>query len=253
MIKIERGKIPENIASLLNTKREKKLPRIKELAGSGKLKSKDFNGKLWSGSGEVKKFLHKSQYGKCCYCERRRDQKGETDVEHFRPKAEVKEAGENHQGYWWLVYELENLFIACKKCNQEYKQTQFPLKDESKRAYTENCDLREEEPFLINPLEENPELLIDYDIEGNRPMAKAIGRCKRGEKTVNELTGINDIDVMLERAERLEACYDVCLNLKNSENDELRSRADKRLRKYISCCSEFSGFARFYFKKKGCL
>ncbi len=250
MIKIERGKIPENIASVLNTKREKKLPKIKELVDSGELRSKDFNGKIWSG--KVKKFLHKSQHGKCCYCERRRDQKRETDVEHFRPKAEV-EGKENHPGYWWLAYDWENLLIACKKCNQEYKQTQFPLKEESKRVYTENCDLREEEPFLINPLEEDPELFIDYDIEGNRPMAKAIGRCERGKKTVNELTGMNDIEVMLERAERLEDCYDVCLNLKNSENNELRSRADKRLHKYISCCSEFSGFARFYFKKKGCI
>ena len=73
------------------------------------------------------------------------------------------------------------------------KSTHFPLKDERKRAYGEKCDFEEEEPFLINPLKENPELFIDYDVEEkSRLMVKAIGRCERGEKTVNELTGIND-------------------------------------------------------------
>ena len=248
MIKIERGKPPKKTA-LQEKKIKGKLEEIRGLAESGELRSSHFKS-LWSDP-KVKDFLYKSQHGKCCYCERKRD-KRETDVEHFRPKAEV-EGEEDHPGYWWLAYSWWNLLIACKKCNQEYKKSKFPLKDRKKRAYTENCDISEEEPFLINPLEENPEFFIDYELKETQLMAKAIGRCKRGKETVNELTGINDIEVLLERAERLEIWYDVCLNLKNSEDDKLRLRADKRLHKYISCCSEFSGFARFYFKKKGCL
>ena len=249
MIKIKRGKPPENTD--LDKKRDKELQKIRELANSGELKSKHFEN-LWSDS-KVKEFLHISQYGKCCYCERKRDKKRETDVEHFRPKAEVKEAGKGHPGYWWLAYIWENLLISCKKCNQEYKKSKFPLKDEEKRAYREDCDLGEEEPFLINPLEEDPELFIDYDLEETRLMAKAIGRCERGKKTVDELTGINDREVMEQRADKLKDYNILVRCLKNKGIDELRSMADRCLHEHISPRSEFSGFARFYFKNEGCL
>ncbi len=247
MIKIERGSPPKNTA--IDKRREKELRKIRKLAESRKLKSGHFEN-LWSDP-KVKDFLYESQYGKCCYCERKRD-KRETDVEHFRPKAEVKEAGEKHQGYWWLAYSWGNLLIACKTCNQQYKKSQFPLKNEEKRAYTENSGLGEEEPFLIAPLEENPELFIDYDLGETRLMAKAMGKCERGEKTINELTGINDRKVMEKRADKLKD-YRVWAYLKINGNDELKSEADERLREYISSCSEFSGFAKFYFKKEGCL
>ncbi|MYB26149.1 MAG: hypothetical protein F4X32_01425 [Candidatus Dadabacteria bacterium] len=247
MIKIEREESPENTA--LDKEREKELRKIRKLAKSGKLKSKHFKS-LWSDP-KVKDFLYKSQHGKCCYCERKRD-KRETDVEHFRPKAKVEGVKEDHQGYWWLAYSWQNLLIACKTCNQEYKKSKFPLKKEKKRAYTENSDLGEEEPLLINPLKEDPELCVDYDLKETRFMAKAIGKCERGEKTINELTGINDRRVMEERADKLKD-YRGWAYLKNNGDEESRSEADERLREYISPYSEFSGFARFYFEKEGCL
>ena len=249
MIKIERGEPPKN--TVLDKKRDEELREIRKLAKSGELNSKHFKN-LWSDP-EVKDFLYESQYGKCCYCERKRD-KRETDVEHFRPKAEVTEAGEDHQGYWWLAYSWENLLIACKTCNQQYKKSKFPLKNEEKRIYTENYDLGKEEPFLINPLEEDPEHFIDYDcgLKKTRLMVKAIGKCKRSQETVNELTGINDRKVMEERADKLKD-YRIWAYLKNNEKNELRSKADERLQKYVSLYSEFSGFAKFYFKKEGCL
>lgn len=169
MIKIERASPPEDTG--LDKKRKKELRRIRELAESGELKSKDFKA-LWS-EAKVKKFLYESQYGKCCYCERTRD-KIEVDVEHFRPKAEVEEA-EDHPGYWWLAYSWENLLIACKKCNQKYKKSKFPLKQGSERAYGENSALDEEKPILINLLEEDPEKFIDYDTENLQFMGKAAG------------------------------------------------------------------------------
>jgi len=258
MIKIERGKPPEKTA--IQKRKEKELRKLRKLAKSGELSSKNFDSRLWSDS-KVKDFLYSSQHGKCCYCERKRDIKRESDIDHFRPKAEVKEAEKNHQGYWWLAYCWENLLIACKTCNQEYKTSKFPLRDEKKRAYTENCDLSEEEPFLINPLEEDPECHIDYDIcfdvdcdpKKPRLMVQALGKSDRGKKTVSELTGINTREVMQERAKKLKDYKTfVCLIIKN-ENNEFRSIACDRLREYISRCSEFAGFARFYFKKMGCL
>ena len=270
MIKIERASPPEDTG--LDKKRKKELRRIRELAESGELKSKDFKA-LWS-EAKVKKFLYESQYGKCCYCERWRD-KIEVDVEHFRPKAEVEEAedhpqgnaqkdlqrararprelaGERHPGYWWLAYSWENLLIACKTCNQKYKKSKFPLKHGSERAYGENSDLGKEDPILINPLEEDPEEFIEYDLSA-KLMAKAVGKCERGRRMVaDELTGINDKKVMEERAHMYKWGYRICCaHLKNKQDSKLRSMGSESLRTYISRRSEFSGFARFYFRKKG--
>lgn len=248
MIKIERGSPPADTA--MDRKRERVLRKIRELVETGKLNSTKikFN-TLWSAP-EVKDFLYESQHRKCCYCERNRDKK-EFDVEHFRPKGKVKEAEKTHPGYWWLAYDWENLLIACKTCNQK-KSTHFPLKDEEKRAYLEDADLGKEVPILINPLKENPELFIDYDLRETKPMVKAIGRCERGEKTVNKLTGINDRNVMEGRAYKLKDYQLIRLLFQNGGN-ELYSAAIERMRKYVSPTSEFSGFAKFYFRKEGCL
>jgi len=247
MVKIERGSPPAKTA--MDKKRKEVLREIRKLAESGELKSKNFNKRrLWS-KPEVKDFLCESQYGKCCYCERKRDPK-EFDVEHFRPKAQVKE-DENHPGYWWLAYNWDNLLIACKSCNNK-KGSHFPLEDEEKRAYGENCDLGEEEPLLINPLKENPELFIDYDVEGSQLMVKATGRCERGEKTVNELTGINEREVMQERARKLKF-YRMIRNSMWDGNDELNLEIYRDFRECVSPSGKFAGLARFYFRKEGCL
>ena len=248
MIKIERGKVPENTA--LDNKKKEKLQEIRDLINSGKPAS--FEGReLWS-SREVKEFLYESQHGKCCYCERK-PPKRETDVEHFRPKGKVEGAKRDHSGYWWLAYNWENLLIACQLCNRTYKRAQFPLKDESKRVYEENCDLSEEKPFLIDPLEEDPEQCIYYEeLKEDQFMVKAVGTCERAEKMIRKLTGINDAYVMLQRADKLKD-YRGWAYLKNNVDDEsIRSEADERLQEYVSPCSEFSGFARFYFNKEGC-
>lgn len=245
MIRIERGEPPKG--NKLDGRREKELQKIRKAVSSGE--SYRFE-PLWSDR-KVKKFLHRSQHGKCCYCERRRDERRESDVEHFRPKAEV-DGAENHPGYWWLAYSWENLLIACKTCNQEYKKSKFPLKHCSERACGEKSDLAKEEPILINPLEEDPEEFIEYDLSA-KYMAKADGKCERGRETVDELTGINDMQVMNERAGKIRHYRMCALSLNNGVGDELRTEAEKCLSEYISSRSPFSGFARFYFKKMGCL
>ncbi len=241
MIKIKRDNPPEN--TVLDTKKQEALDKIKTLVEQKKLKL-EFE-KLWSNS-KVKDFLYESQNGKCCYCERKRDKKRDSDVEHFRPKAKVKES-EEHPGYWWLAYEWKNLLIACKTCNQGYKGTKFPLKNESKRVSSKNGDLNQEKPLLINPLEENPEEFITYDLTKEDPiMIKAIGKCERAKKTINDLTGINDKSVMEERAEKIKS-YEDALLLSKLQDDK------KYINKYTCSKSQFSGFARFYFKEKGLL
>lgn len=246
MIRIERGEPPKG--NKLDGRREKELQKIRKAVKSGKPYRFET---LWSDR-KVKNFLYESQHGKCCYCERKRDEKRDSDVEHFRPKTEV-EGAEDHPGYWWLAYSWENLLIACKTCNEEYKKSKFPLKPGSKRACEENSALDEEKPILINPLEEDPEMFIDYDTENPRFMGKAVGKCERGRRTVDELTGINDMRVMNKRARKIRHYRMCALSLNNGVGDELRTEAEKCMSEYTSGCSPFSGFARFYFKKMGCL
>ena len=236
MIKINREDPPQNTS--LDNKKARALNKVEKQIEDGE--KKDFES-LWSKI-EVKKFLHEAQHGKCCFCERKRDSNGEIDVEHFRPKSAVKESG-SHPGYWWLAYEWNNLFLACKTCNQQHKGTKFPLKDETKRAFSKNDNLENEEPYLINPLKEEPEDFIEYNIpeddEEIRPI-KAIGKCERGEETVNELTGINDESVIRERAEHLRTLRLV-----------QRSGTTEDIKWYKDSSRTFAGFARFYFKSRG--
>ena len=98
------------------------------------------------------------------------------------------------------------------------------MKKEQNRAYKPDDNIEKESPYLLNPLLENPEDFIEYDIpdieDDTRDkvlMIKAIGKCERAEKTVNELTGINSREVMEERADKLNH-YEAVVKLMKSGN-----------------------------------
>ncbi len=107
--------------------------------------SGEFNGfesKLFSvysyySAPDVKASLILSHYGKCAFCESFIMDTDVGDVEHYRPKAEVKENNptqsgnerlvEDHPGYYWLSQTWENLFLSCKQCNQAFKGNRFDV------------------------------------------------------------------------------------------------------------------------------
>ena len=96
---------------------------------------------------------------KCWYCECL-IQRSDNEVDHFRPKGRVGDAGEEHRGYRWLAFERTNFRYACTFCNSKRnvleggttggKADLFPLLDESKRVYAEG-PVDEEEPVLLDP------------------------------------------------------------------------------------------------------
>ena len=101
---------------------------------------------------------------------------------------------------------------------------------------------------------------IEYDIPKNlkkidvlKPLmikAKAVGKNKRGEKTVNELTGINDKEVMSERTDKLKnyrVFYEILLN----NNGKVKDIIYKHIKDDIKPSSEFAGMARYYFNGPG--
>ena len=133
---------------------------------------------------EVKNVLMRMHHNKCCYCETKLYTPAYFHVEHFRPKAAVRQSrAENAEfpGYYWLAYCWENLLLACFDCNTTHKGTLFPLEDPAKRARSHNDDLEKERNRLVNPSEEDPRNHIRF--EGDLPVAQT----DRGRYTIEVL------------------------------------------------------------------
>lgn len=141
--------------------------------------SKDFP-PLWS---EIKQIYVDLQHSKCCFCEKPLEGAIEQDVEHFRPKAEVKPwpvprslqtagifppvgpAAGSQPGYAWLAYHPLNYAVACKTCNSTLKKNQFPIAGPRGAVGTDPVGLHSELPLLIYPvgdLDEPAEDLLGF-------------------------------------------------------------------------------------------
>jgi uncharacterized protein (TIGR02646 family) len=118
----------------------------------------EFDAKIWT---SVKRYLLKVFNGKCAYCESKIEHISSGDVEHYRPKKKV--AGDKtHQGYYWLAYNLRNLFPSCEKCNRAGgKMNQFPV-ERHIRVYSPTDDPTQEVALLLNPYEDQPQKHLEF-------------------------------------------------------------------------------------------
>ena len=127
---------------------------------------------------DVKDVLTKMHREKCCYCETKLYGAAHLHVEHFRPKAEVRQSragNREYPGYYWLAYCWENLLLACPICNMN-KGTLFPLENPAQRARSHNDDLARERKLFVNPSEEDPREHIRF--QGDLPVPQSDrGRC----------------------------------------------------------------------------
>ncbi len=133
------------------------------------------------GDDRVRAALEKLFHDKCAYCESKMSGILDWNVEHFRPKGRVAER-DDHPGYYWLAYDWDNLYPSCTFCNQRRKDKprwgdptyaesggksdQFPLEDETMRIMSPD-DIKQEDPLLIDPCNDNPEEYLGYDIHGH--------------------------------------------------------------------------------------
>lgn len=102
------------------------------------------------------------------------------DVDHFRPKGDVKVSEkryacrqkngntQNHGGYWWLAFEAKNYRYSCIEANRPRgeggKHDYFPLMDETTRVWTP-CNLAEhanETAKLLDPCSAEDVTLLSY-------------------------------------------------------------------------------------------
>lgn len=178
---------------------------------------------IWS---EVKSVFVSQQHGKCCYCERKLGYGGiEWDVEHFRPKKSVDawpstvdgvtDVGGTTNGYFLLAYDPKNYIVSCKICNTIHKGTYFPTARQRQLQTGSATDLREEQPYLINPadpLDADPETLIGWEGVLPRPAHEdGIERC-RALVTIEVLKLTRD-DLIRERTLILTAVWSAYQNL----------------------------------------
>ena len=135
---------------------------------------------------EVVESLREMFHGKCAYCESRYAGTQPMDVEHWRPKGEIRDQDQEpiKPGYYWLAADWENLLPSCIDCNRGRtqfdqldlkqivlgKKNQFPLQDPNKRILSHEEFERKgsdaESPLLINPCHDDPEDFFTYDEQG---------------------------------------------------------------------------------------
>ena len=131
-------------------------------------KKYDEESSIWS---EVKPvFMQLQGEGKCCFCERKFESgelgRHELDIEHFRPKRNVKRCpqcrvgegirltapAEGNDGYYLLAYHLLNYAVACKPCNSGLKKDYFPIAGDYHQRGEDPVEMRAERPWLFYPI-----------------------------------------------------------------------------------------------------
>jgi len=235
---------PEHFKSPPVKKQKEKIKR--KYRKTGEIKSDDFPSRLWRRD-DVRKPLYKYQNKKCCYCGRIRTLSREFDVEHFRPKSEVKD--EDHSGYWWLAFEWDNYFLACKPCNETYKGSHFPLMPDGVRAQNSSDCLFEENPVFINPEKEDPADFFAYKMDWHNFRVYIFGcdDAGRGDKN-RKILGLNDGPMPEERGTIFQQAQDLHLDLceairdKNKRTEEI---AKKKIKRLTSRSAPYSGVARY--------
>ena len=169
---------------------------------------------IWS---EVKPVYMRLQgLGKCAYCEREMERvqigKVDHDVEHFRPKGNVKrwKAPKNltddgitftavptgGKGYHLLPYHPFNYAAACKPCNSTLKKDHFPIAGTYDLDGDDPAGLTAEKPYLLYPigdLDEDPEDVIEFHGLSPRPVA-ASGHRRHRALVIIEFFKLDDAD-----------------------------------------------------------
>ena len=209
----------------------------------------------WS---DVKTVFIRLQNAKCAYCEKKLESgtkgKIEWDVEHYRPKAEIKPwppASRGRQlaypfslgpasnvGYYLLPYDLLNYLAACKTCNTPYKSSYFPIGAKKRLVSSTNmANLRKEKPFLPYPIgniDDDPEEILTFQSYVCVPSSNRGHKRNRALVTI-DFFELNGRDTLLEeRAELILALSTMLQRLEGNKNDEEAALILKRVRSGIS-------------------
>jgi uncharacterized protein (TIGR02646 family) len=185
--------------------------KLKSFFNYGYKQSKfKFNSSIWLKTNEALKFLFEK---KCAYCESHIGAVSDGVIDHFRPKGSVINLdGKQSDGYWWLAYEWENLYLSCEVCNR-YKRNKFPIKGKRADNYQ---SLLEEKYLLVDPCKNSDvsEAAFHYELDGTM-----LTRSEKGLVTI-DLLSLNRLELR-ERRKSLIGRLDSEFNLFIKESNSL--------------------------------
>lgn len=132
----------------------------------------------------ARKALDLTFHGKCAYCESSLHGGAAMEIDHFRPKVaatDLKGEGSTDH-YVWLGLEWRNHYASCQVCNRA-KRNFFPVNgDRAEMMMPYEQVVETEDPFLVDPCNDDPEQHLDFTPEG---FVSAI--TARGETTIRVL------------------------------------------------------------------
>lgn len=209
----------------------------------------------------AKPFLLQLFAGKCAYCEGMIELMHAGDVEHYRPKAAVRDLDgkcvmvdadgreEEHPGYWWLAYDWKNLLPSCNDCNRRRRQGAklagkgevFPVR--AFRASRPGDEVHEE-PLLVNPSEPWGDPEVHFIFEDNGYVKP---KTEEGAATC-ALLGFNDreplVEARREKAEDVKNLVRTLIVAYASDNDKEARRIAVRINAIWEGAGAYSAAAR---------
>lgn len=271
---IKQGDLSGMISEERLREAEKALAELIKLPPDERSQFIEDHSNIWS---SIKEILSRLSYGKCWYSEAL-IAFSELEVDHFRPKNRVSNAGVRHRGYWWLAFSWQNYRLAYSLINKrrrdlredniQGKGCHFPLLDEATRVPdTMPCATTGERPVLIDPCIKSDVRLLDYAIEDGKVVERFSAsadriRHERARISIdlyhlNEGTLIRlrkDIQVSIVHAadtiERLDREREVVGTLTESQEHTYDVQI-QHLGNLIHSASHFSAFARACLRQIG--
>ncbi len=193
-----------------------------------------FDDRVW---GRHKAAFSASQHGKCGYCESYVASSQDGDVEHYAPKAEVRDlhatargveaepglarikkgsrktVTRSSTGYGWRAYAWTNYLLACTVCNRRYKGGVFPVEPlpppRWKPTKTDACH----RPLLLNCYDDAAPW---RHFQVDPSTGTVIGATERGRATIGTC-GLHRETLRVDRRRAVARARDLC--------DEIQSAA----------------------------
>lgn len=233
----------------------KALKRLAAIVATRKPLAKEYEKGVY-GSAALKKALWRMQHKKCCYCEKRVAEPATMPVEHFRPKARVRNDDKTFSpGYWWLTYDISNLYFACSNCNV-MKGDRFPLcRGATRLVPQEHPSQVDEKPLIIDPKDHLKGRLRFIRFAGKWHLA-ANPNSPSGRRTLQEIK-LNRDALQEERNEYVKLQLRPVLKRYRRARKEgdtaTRDEAIEDAQRLTRAAAPFALLARAYFRAKGIL
>lgn len=221
-----------------------------------------FDDRVW---GAHKAAFSTSQHGKCGYCESYVAGTQDGDVEHYAPKAEVRDLhatahgveaqpglarvrkgsrktiARSGTGYWWRAYDWTNYLFACTVCNQRYKGGVFPLDPTPPARWKPTKADARHRPLLLNCYDDDAPW---RHFQVDPTTGTVIGATDRGRATVGTC-GLHRDTLRVDRRRAVARARDLCDEIQSAATrDSAIHRVWKDLRRLGSDDAPFAGAVR---------